>query len=136
MVYTLTKKEAASRQIHAAISHLYNEEYECVITLAGAAEDILGNIEPLHLWKVLMHKRPDGHSEKEWSTILTETRNWLKHPADSLGPKRKISEVEAAIMLIRAVSKFHAQYKESTETMQQFVMWFTRSGFASTEDLA
>jgi hypothetical protein len=36
----ITKQHAALKQINAAISHLCAGEYECAITLAGAAEDL------------------------------------------------------------------------------------------------
>lgn len=35
---TITKKEAARRQITATIEHYEKGEYECAVTLAGAAE--------------------------------------------------------------------------------------------------
>jgi hypothetical protein len=106
----ITKQQAALRQINAAISHLHVGEYECAITLAGAAEDLLGDTEPGHLWKVLMQRRPNDHSEKEWAAMFNETRNWLKHPTENLGDARHIEEFEAVIMLIRATSKFMARY--------------------------
>jgi hypothetical protein len=34
----ISKKKAIVRQIHGAIEHLYKGEFECTITLAGAAE--------------------------------------------------------------------------------------------------
>jgi hypothetical protein len=34
----ITKKQASLRQLHAAIDHLHDGDYECAITLAGAAE--------------------------------------------------------------------------------------------------
>jgi hypothetical protein len=57
----ITKQHAALKQINAAISQLRAGEYECAITLAGAAEDPLGDTAPDHLWKVLMRRRPNNH---------------------------------------------------------------------------
>jgi hypothetical protein len=39
---------ASMRQIHAAIEHVHREDYECAITLAGAAEGILPDTDEPH----------------------------------------------------------------------------------------
>ena len=126
----ITKQQAALRQINAAILHLHAGEHECAITLAGAAEDLLGDTEPDHLWKVLMTRKPQGHSEKEWATMFNETRNWLKHPTETLGDERSIDEFETVIMLIRATSKFIARYGKGSKQMGDFVEWCRKHNYA------
>lgn len=125
----VTKQLAAVRQINAAILHLHAQEYECAITLAGAAEDLLGDTEPNHLWKVLMQRRPQDHSEKEWATMFNATRNWLKHPTENLGDQRHIDEFETVIMLIRATSKFIARFGKGSKEMSDFVEWCRRNNY-------
>jgi hypothetical protein len=126
----VSKKQAAIRQIHAAIFHFRRKQYECAVTLAGAAEDLLGDTEPDHLWKVLMQRKPQDRSEREWAAMFNETRNWLKHPTDNLGSERYIDEFETVIMLIRAVSKFTARYGESSANMEEFVVWCREHNYA------
>jgi hypothetical protein len=127
----ITKQLAALRQINAAILHLHAGEYECAITLAGAAEDLLADTEPDHLWKVLMQRRPQDHSEKEWAAMFNETRNWLKHPTTVLGEERYIDEFETVIMLIRATSKFIARYGKGSKEMEGFVEWCRKHNYVS-----
>jgi hypothetical protein len=128
---TVTKKQAATAQIHAAIAHLYAKQYECAITLACAAEDLIGDAKPSHLWTVLMARRPQDHSEREWATMLNETRDWLKHPTEGLGNERDIEEFETVIMLIRAVSKYAARFDdEYTHEMEEFVVWCREQSYA------
>jgi hypothetical protein len=125
------KQQAALRQIHAAISHLHVQEYECVITLAGAAEDLLGDVEPDHLWKALMESKPLDRSEREWATEFNETRNWLKHPTENLGDVRYIDEFEAVVMLMRATSKFMARYDNmGSQEMGDFIEWCREHNYA------
>jgi hypothetical protein len=55
----MTKKEAALRQIAAAIQHFENKEYECAITLARAAEGQLATEqESAHLFEKLKVRLP------------------------------------------------------------------------------
>jgi hypothetical protein len=119
----VTKQQAALSQIHGAIAHLHAQEYECAITLAGAAEDLLIHAEPDHLWKVLMQRRPADHNEKEWAAMFNETRNWLKHPTEDLSDERQIDEFETVIMLIRATSKFIGKYRKGSSEMEAFIEW-------------
>jgi len=128
---TVTKKQAAITQIHAAIAHLYAKEYECAITLACAAEGVVGDAEPEHLRKLILAKRPDGLTGKEWNAYLNETRDWLKHPTENLGDEREIEEFEAVIMLIRAVTKYAARYYgEYTHEMEEFTVWCREQNYA------
>jgi hypothetical protein len=127
----VTKKQAALRHINAAILHFHAREYECAITLIGAAEDLIGNVNSVHLWEVLKNERPDGHSEKEWATILNATRDWLKHATAQLGDEREITQFEAMIIIFRAVYKFFARYNEVTRDMEHFYEWCHREGYTA-----
>jgi len=62
----LTSKQlAAERQIHAAIAHFRNGDFECAISLCSAAEGQMpGPEDPTHLFAVLKkasdtNPRPD-----------------------------------------------------------------------------
>jgi hypothetical protein len=48
-----TKQLAATRQIQAAIKHFRNDDYECAITLAAAAEGLLPPTGYPHMFSVL-----------------------------------------------------------------------------------
>lgn len=118
-----TKQQAALRQIHGAIGHLYAQEYDCAITLAGAAEDLPIHAEPDHLWKVLMRRRPFDHNGKEWAAMFNQTRDWLKHPTENLADERHIDEFETVIMLVRATSKFIGKFRKGSKKMEEFIEW-------------
>jgi hypothetical protein len=119
----MTKKEAAARQITAAIQHFNNKEYECAITLAGAAEGQLaaGN-ECGHLFAELMKRvPPEFKNEKEWADWLNATRDWLKHGAPQWGDDWNIQQQDAAIMILRSITKFQWTYQQGTKRMQEFL---------------
>jgi hypothetical protein len=83
----MTKKEAAFRQITAAIKHFESEEYECAITLAGAAEGQLFTEDGSRdlFSELKMRVPPEFKDKQEWVARLNETRDWLKHPTPQLG---------------------------------------------------
>jgi len=123
----VTKKQAALRQINAAILHFHAKEYECAITLIAAAEHLIGDVDSVPLWE--MNKGPDGHSEKEWATILNMTRDWLTHATTQLGDAREITQFETVIIIGSAISKFSARYNETTRDMEHFYEWCRREGY-------
>jgi hypothetical protein len=129
-----TKKEAALRQIHGAIKSLHDKEYECAITLAGAAEGQLVAAKPDYMFEGLKDKRPEGYkSGKEWAAWLNETRDWLKHPTPKLASERLITEYETWVMIARAVTKFHWTYGKSTKKIEDFVKWCIERGYLTKE---
>lgn len=76
----VTKIEAATRQLEAAIDAFERGELDVAITLAGAAE---GTIERtgLHLFAYLRDRTLKGvDHQKEWIPFLNFERDWLKHP--------------------------------------------------------
>jgi hypothetical protein len=102
-----TKKEAAYRQINAAIQHLYHEEYECAATLAGAAEGQLPDISTNYLFKKLSEVVPPEYKDKaEWIAWLNATRDWLKHPTPQLGDAWDLTEFAVVIMLLPKSTRY------------------------------
>lgn len=119
---TVTKKEAARRQITAAIEHYEKGEYECAITLAGAGEgQLTAKDDDEHLFNVLkVHKPPEVNSEKDWIDWLNAARDWLKHPTPRWGDEWEIDGFSAATMILRAITKFNWAYGQVTQRMVNF----------------
>jgi hypothetical protein len=137
-IRVVTKKEAAQRQIDVAINLLHDREYESAITLACAAEgQMAGTPDHPHLFGVMQQKRPAGFATaSEWVTWVNETRDWLKHPTPQLREKRGIGEYEAWLMLVRAVSKYYAVFREDTDNMNRFVEWSRARGLPQFKKFA
>jgi hypothetical protein len=124
-----TKKEAARRQIDVAIRVFYEGEYESAITLACAAEGMMGESEHPHVFAVLKGRKPGRfETEAEWVTFLNETRDWLKHLTPQLGDTRGIAQFEAWVSIARAVTKFYGVYLEETVVMNEFIEWGREHG--------
>lgn len=100
---TVTKSEAATRQIEAAIDALRRGDFDIAITLAGAAEDMIDR-DSNYLFAFLRDSdRVSDVPTKDWIRVLNAERDWLKH---SSGPDTLTIEKEAAfIMVARAASK-------------------------------
>jgi len=112
----LTKLDAAKIQLEAAIElHLDKASYIPAITLAGAAEEILGKVLPSgqqtakqELSQALLTEYQLTISEKELSDrYLNKTRNELKHFGDSNVTQIDIEpEIESLGMLARALANY------------------------------
>jgi hypothetical protein len=114
----VTKAEAATRQVEAAIAALVRGDFDIAVTLAGAAEGMIERSGP-HLFKFLLdHPKAEGVDKKKaWIPVLNLERDWLKHPggADTLD----ITRDNAALMITRAASKLETW----TPCIEQFKAW-------------
>lgn len=109
---TITKKQAAARQIQAAIFHAENSDFVCAITLAAAAEGVIQN--PAKPFLLEQMKERLSFNELDYNAVI----NWLKH---SHGANEVvITDFEVAIVILRAISKFSAAFGEVSEKMSDF----------------
>lgn len=130
-----TKKEAAVRQINSAIELLYEGEYECSATLAGAAEGVMPDTNSEYLFKRLSEAEPppEFKDKKDWIRWINSTRDWLKHETPQLEDEWDLTEYAVAIMVLRAVSKFQWTYRQSTKRMEDFYKWCRERGYPAPE---
>ncbi len=120
-------EEIALIQLHKAIELFYEENYICAITLAGAAEEILGkllefskNKKPiLKELKIKISDQIPDVKEKEVATKLNNTRNMLKHL--KLDGELNFKPVDDAVMIIaRAISNYVYLTNKKTEKIDRF----------------
>jgi hypothetical protein len=128
----ISKKEAIVRQIHGAIEHLYKGEFECAITLAGAAEGQSAYQHDEVLFAQLkIRVPPEFKNEKEWRDWLNAVRDWLKHPTPQWGDELNVAEYDAVTMTLRALSKFQYEHRQSTPRIEEFLDWCREHGYPS-----
>jgi|GEM_PF-5788217 len=128
-VFTVTKYEAETQQIEAAIAAFHAGQLALTITLAGAAEDMNPGKEG-GLWASLRDNpsRPLEKS-KDWIRRLNETRDWLKH--DRPGQTRALVAFEAGLFILRAMDK----WEPWTPPMLAFKdLWFSSPKLMRPED--
>ena len=121
----LSKLDIAKRQLEAAIElHFSGGDYLAVITLAGAAEEILGKLlqrkgdramidDLVELDRELTGGRPFETIRKE----VNGARNSLKHANDSSEDQVAVEPGEAVAMLARAIVNYVWLTKSSTPSM-------------------
>jgi hypothetical protein len=120
-------KLASMRQIHCAMEHLHGGDYECAITLAGAAEGMLDTDEQ-HFYQRLREfsRRPEIRAEGG-ATGPNDYKNWLKHGTLTIGGPRienaTIPAEESVAMVWRAITKYNAAYDDMSPQMQSFRNW-------------
>lgn len=116
---TTTKQLSAFRQTVAAIEHFHKKDYECAITLAGAAEGQIKEKTTNHLFRKIRAK----FSSDETNLYIT----WMKH---SSGPdKAEITEQEVVVTIIRAIQKYVGSYTATHPSFQTFSDWAIDKGY-------
>ncbi len=106
---------AAQHQLEGAIHNLFIGNWVSAITLAQAAEGIL----PQHpVYPDFMKLKPRvaenlGVSERFISDTMNKKAKWLRHDKSSdpnASEKIEISQLDAAIMILRAFTRFAAHH--------------------------
>ena len=123
----LNKRQAVEQLIDGAIRAHEADEYAVAITLAGAAEDAMPDVDQKHIFTVTRdaftgHADPGGEpkSEKQVVRMLNAERDWLKHNNPNQPAEMELGG--SIIWIFRAISKFQAVYGRDAETatMQDF----------------
>jgi hypothetical protein len=112
---------ASMRQIHCAIEHLHRGDYECAITLAGAAEGMLPDTDAPHFrQKVKALSESPEINAAGGATGPNDYTNWLKHG----GVENATIPAEESVALIwRAITKFNVTYNDLSPQMLSFQNW-------------
>ena len=124
---------AAQHQLEGAIHNLFIGNWVSAITLAHAAEGIL----PQHaVYPDIMKLKPEvaakfGVPEKDISDTMNEKAKWLRHDKSSdpnALKKIEISQLDAAIMILRAFTRFAAHHMPiaSNEILSEQIFEFQK----------
>jgi hypothetical protein len=117
---------ASMRQIHGAIEHVYRGEYECAITLASAAENMLIEPDAEYLrQKVKEIAQAEEIKAAGGATGPNDYAVWLRHGTfhGVKTEKATISAEESVAWVCRAISKFMTVYGELSPQMTSFRQW-------------
>ncbi|MDB5966280.1 MAG: hypothetical protein JWQ72_2780 [Polaromonas sp.] len=153
---TLSNLEVAHRQIERAIAIFFDEkDYVSALTLAGAAEEILGkllNKEGKKHWldsisdgalRALGFQKKDlktpeaAQARKEIADIANRHKNMVKHYNND-GTITFLVDVAAAEMIDRAISNYFDLTKRETGAMGRFkelVIWGNNAELGSQAGL-
>ncbi len=132
------KTDIAVKQLETAIDLFLNRnDYICAITLAGAAEEILGKLverlgkKPAHksLIELLKTKYNLTISNKELiSKYLNFARNTLKHASVTDEDKVELDEqTEAISMILRAIDNLIRLNKSISYNTPDFFGWLNNN---------
>lgn len=111
----ISKLEAASIQLDRAIRLFFEGDWLCSLTLAGAAEEILGRLAERAGHEVAVrfiscYHANDGASEfftgmnaQEIVNALNRPRNSAKHANDPQETSVDVTKIDALQMLMRAI---------------------------------
>jgi hypothetical protein len=119
---------ASMRQIHCSVEHLHRGDYECAITLAGAAEGMVPETwKPHFRQKLKAFARSPKVQEEGGAVGENDYINWLKHGSlKSGGPrfeKATIPPEEGVVVVYRAITKYNAVYDDLSPQMLSCLNW-------------
>lgn len=130
MKYEVTKIEAAIDQLDWAIKLFLDfKAYVPAITLAGAAEEILGEAvsseAAFHKLKTVLSEKTGLEGKVVSQDYLNKTKNWLKHwkqmkDEDSLEIELK---TEAIQYLVRAITNLITHDSSISSETPRFFEW-------------
>lgn len=127
MLITLTEDLITLEQLHCAIELFLQNRFIPAITLAGAAEEILGKMvkdkdlkhaQDLIIDFTIMTDRSRGRSEKQIRDDGNRVRNFLKHRIK--GEIKIDIKVEAFIVIQRAIENYQRLGKPKSTLMDKF----------------
>jgi hypothetical protein len=118
---------ASMRQIHAAIEHIKRGDFECAITLAGAAEGMLPDTDEPHFrQKMIALEKAMPEVDKKFKGA-NNFINWLKHGRIvKNGPRYEnatIGLLDPLATIYRAITKFEATYDDLSPQMKGYKSW-------------
>lgn len=129
----LSQIEIAVHQLEKSISLFINEkDFICTITLAGAADGILGGLlkkqgkKTTHdQHKEILRKHNHGLTDKELNDLhLNMVRNEFKHVTrDENETKDYALETESILYITRGISNYILLKQELTIKMADFINW-------------
>jgi hypothetical protein len=130
----ISKKDAAHIQILTACSLLAEGQWECAITLAGAAEGQIIEIENAKVPNMFarikkLESRTRFKTEREYIAFVNRLRDWLKHSGNQ--KDMVIYEREAIAMVARAIFKYWQVYHDNLDELREFANWAKERGFGS-----
>lgn len=133
-IVEVSKLEAATIQLDRAISLFFEDDWLCSLTLAGAAEEILGKLSAREGNDVAVnfianyHANDDGGEffagmdARQIVNALNAPRNAAKHANDPNETTVQVSMIDALQMLMRAVPMGFA-LGVKTEPMARLHEW-------------
>lgn len=133
----LHKKEIARRQIDTAIDlFLEGKDYLSVVTLAGAGEEIIGNLLKRAKRKNMgghlldLDKRISGGRDfKVMNQEINGFRNALKHANEPTEDLMEVAQDQehAIAMLSRSLTNYSALEGSLSPKMEQFYVWLQQN---------
>jgi hypothetical protein len=142
MTHTVDKIGAAVHQLDWAIRLLIDHDAPIpAITLAGAAEEILGKslTDPLSsAHKILMRNLASAYQLKEKAVLdehLNKARNWFKHWNAPIEPENETFDLlnEAIQIIARAISNLIEYDRSLPSEGLRFLQWVDNRNLNTSE---
>lgn len=136
MQYLISKLDAAEQQIRTAIDlYFLKGDYISVMTLAGAAEEICGNILKRrgveNILSIIFSeavKQDLMISKSDLYNCASSLRNALKHATNEVEDQFVFDDEAATLMLIRAVINYQLCERALPTEIENFIFWVRSQG--------
>lgn len=140
--HSITKLQAAERQIRTACDlYFLHGDLLSVMTLAGAAEEICGNLlrrqqkqNILGIMHAEAKLRGIDLTEGALYSRASKLRNALKHATSPDEDRFSFDDEAAVLMLVRAVINYQLCGCSLPEEAEKFIAWVRQHGLLSIRE--
>ncbi|WP_406869879.1 hypothetical protein [Paraburkholderia fungorum] len=131
---TITKLQVATVQLDAAIRLFFDGNYVSSLTLAGAAEGILGALSEraalpnavdfvVDFYRGKTEAETDSEHRKFITHVLNDARNQAKHAGDPSETEFEVDRIQPVSMIMRAVPMVEPLGGPFSDEMKAFAVW-------------
>lgn len=133
----ISKIEIAKQQLESAIKAFKVNDKLAAITLAGASEEILGKLckdagrnNAIKAMMPIVSSVNPNFTESQLASLLNLARNNLKHLSDGDKDPVEILDIDAQLMLWRAILNWMALDYPSSALIKDFQKWLFENPLA------
>ncbi|WP_226153192.1 hypothetical protein [Burkholderia vietnamiensis] len=134
---SITKLQVATIQLDAAIRLFFDGDYVSSLTLAGAAEGILGALSQraglpnavdfvVDYYRGKTEAETDSEHRKFITHVLNDARNQAKHAGDPSETEFEMDRIQPVSMIMRAVPMVEPLGGPFSDEMKAFAVWLKR----------
>jgi hypothetical protein len=129
---TISRIEAAICQLDGAIRAYFEDDLVSALTLAGAAERVLSDLQPqdgllgvdAYSWRAAINLYIKTEHQKEAAKWYRRAYDQLRHADRDKSETIEINQTVVDIYILMAVFAFHFVTKQTTTNVRIYELWF------------
>jgi hypothetical protein len=132
MTRTISRIDAATCQLDGAIKAYFEDDLVSALTLAGAAERVLSDLQPqdgllgvdAYSWRAAINLYIKTEHQKEAARLYRRAYDQLRHADRDKSETIEINEMVVDIYILMAIFAFNFVTKITTTNVRIYELWF------------